>query len=137
MSGEARRRTGGCACGAVRYTVTGLPSPVTLCHCESCRRHAGAPVVAWVTFPLRAVRFEGTAPTIRASSAGVSRGFCGRCGTPISYAHGDHPGWLDLTVCSMDEPADLPPADHTWTEDRLPWMEDIAALPAHRRTRRG
>ena len=49
MSPGEETRAGGCACGAVRYTASGEHSPVTLCHCESCRRHAGAPAVAWVT----------------------------------------------------------------------------------------
>ena len=34
---------GGCLCGAIRYRVTAEPQGRTLCHCESCRRAAGAP----------------------------------------------------------------------------------------------
>jgi hypothetical protein len=32
-------------CGAVRYEAVGDPTAVAHCHCESCRRHSGAPAV--------------------------------------------------------------------------------------------
>ncbi len=35
--------TGGCMCGALRYRVSGAPVLVGICHCETCRRNAGAP----------------------------------------------------------------------------------------------
>ena len=37
-------------CGAVRYEASGDPISVIFCHCESCRRHTGAPVVALAGF---------------------------------------------------------------------------------------
>ena len=41
---------GGCMCGAVRYQVSGKPFWVGHCHCKSCRRHSGAPVVTFAGF---------------------------------------------------------------------------------------
>ena len=38
--------TGHCCCGYVRYRIDGQPSKQTLCHCATCRRASGAPVVA-------------------------------------------------------------------------------------------
>ena len=38
--------TGGCLCGAVRYRANGTPLSTLYCHCDSCRKHTGAPVVA-------------------------------------------------------------------------------------------
>ncbi len=40
--------TGGCMCGAVRYEAIGELLGVGHCHCASCRRHTGAPVVTFV-----------------------------------------------------------------------------------------
>jgi hypothetical protein len=42
---------GGCLCGAVRFVATGEPLNVAWCHCESCRKHSGAPVSVFVAFP--------------------------------------------------------------------------------------
>jgi len=33
---------GGCACGGVRYRVTGRPMFVHACHCKRCQRLSGA-----------------------------------------------------------------------------------------------
>ena len=41
---------GGCLCGAVRFLATGQPKGVYWCHCQSCRRHSGAPVSVFVAF---------------------------------------------------------------------------------------
>ena len=36
-----KKRTGACACGAIRYEVTGEPFLVHNCHCKSCQRLTG------------------------------------------------------------------------------------------------
>jgi hypothetical protein len=93
-------------------------------------------MVAWVTFPEDAVRLVQGSPARWHSSAGVTREFCARCGTPLSYRHEDHAGWVDLTVCSFDQAESFPPADHIWLEHRLAWMQDLDRLPGFPRTRR-
>src|SRR6266700_3061027 len=45
---------GGCLCGAVRFVATGQPESVAWCHCESCRKHSGAPVSVLVAFKCNA-----------------------------------------------------------------------------------
>jgi hypothetical protein len=41
---------GGCLCGAVRFVATGEPESVAWCHCQSCRKHSGAPVSVFAAF---------------------------------------------------------------------------------------
>ena len=50
-------REGGCLCGAVRFTAEGAPKWTSYCHCQSCRRHTGAPVAAYAGFETAKVRF--------------------------------------------------------------------------------
>ena len=130
-----RISTGGCACGALRYEAKGEPSAATLCHCDSCRRAAGAPAVAWVTWPAGDFAWTRGKPAGYRSSPPVSREFCDRCGTPLTYRHDQHGDWVDVTVGSLDAPNATPAVDHTWTADRLEWMADLGHLPVHRGAR--
>ena len=34
--------TGGCQCGAVRYTINREPKQLIICHCTQCQRRYGA-----------------------------------------------------------------------------------------------
>ena len=42
---------GGCLCGAIRYRVDGEVEDSAYCHCRTCQRQSGAPVVAWFALP--------------------------------------------------------------------------------------
>jgi hypothetical protein len=56
---------GGCLCGAVRYEAQGPATQLCFCHCESCRRAAGAPGVPWATF--QAANFKLTKGALAAA----------------------------------------------------------------------
>ena len=45
---EQNTVSGGCLCGAVRFVARGAPIGVAWCHCQSCRKHSGAPVSVFV-----------------------------------------------------------------------------------------
>lgn len=126
---------GGCACGAVRYEVTGPAFNATLCHCVDCRRTSGAPAFAWFSVASAALRWTGAAPARRASSPGVERCLCGRCGTPLTWQRTDVPADIDIATCSLDDPTLAPPQDHTFAAQRLPWVGIDDGLPAYPRTR--
>ena len=79
------KMTGGCMCGAVRYETTGESFKVIHCHCQSCRKHNGAPVVTLAGFNADQVKFIGDERKIYESSPGVGRAFCGKCGTPLTW----------------------------------------------------
>jgi hypothetical protein len=114
---------GGCRCGAVRFTAEGPPLWVAFCHCASCRRATGAPVAAYAGFPAASVRITGETLASFASSPGVRRGFCRRCGTPLSYAGARWPGELHLHLGAFDRPEDLPPTGEAFAQERLPWLQ--------------
>jgi hypothetical protein len=122
---------GRCLCGAIRYRAVGEPTNGTLCHCRTCRRAAAAPVVAWVTFPANGFSFISGKPTQYRSSPEVLRTFCGACGTPLTYAHQALASGVDVTVCSLDDPDQFEPADHTWVSHRLRWLHANDHLPAY------
>jgi hypothetical protein len=123
--------TGGCHCGAVRYEAQGVPFHSTVCHCGDCRRVAGAPVVAWFSVAREGFRVVRGAMRLYASSPQAERGFCGDCGTTLTYAAHALPGEIDVTTASLDDPARLPPADHTQAAFRLPWLVPGDGLPQY------
>ena len=128
---ETRRLEGGCLCGAVRYAVRGEPIVVALCHCNTCRRSAGAPAVAWAMFPLDAYEILRGERAVYASSKGVARGYCARCGTQLSWEGDVLPGRVDVTLASFDDPTALAPTMHIWEKQRLSWLHTTDALPRY------
>jgi len=128
---EVAVAAGGCLCGGTRYELAGEPVAVALCHCGSCRRASGAPAVAWAMFPLDRFWVTRGAPSAFASSPGVERGFCGRCGTPLTFWADFLPGLVDVTVASLDDPARFTPHMHIWESRRLPWLELADTWPRH------
>ncbi len=124
-----RKFTGGCQCGAVRYEVTADPVAVAYCHCSNCRRANAAAGVAWAMFQEEHVHFQGEAPKTYASTEQGMRGFCGNCGTQISFKGEFIPGLIDMTVGSFDDPEALPPTMHIWDCRRPSWVDIGAGLP--------
>ena len=126
---------GGCCCGAVRFETSDQVSNATICHCPTCRRAAGAASVAWYSVAVAGYRITSGSPARFQSSAAVTRTFCGACGTPLTYSREDEPGTIAVTVCSLDEPQRLVPADHTFTRYRLDWDLICDGKPAFAGTR--
>ena len=120
---------GGCVCGAIRYRVRGRPSNTMICHCQTCRRVAASPVVAWATFTKSGFELLQGQPTEFRSSPPVRRSFCGSCGTPLIYARDDSPATLDITTCSLDDPDAFPPTHHSWLSHDPAWVKFGDGLP--------
>jgi hypothetical protein len=120
---------GGCYCRAIRYRIDGAPSSSMICHCQSCRKIAAAPVVAWITVKVSDfVVVKGT-PAQLASSPPVRRTFCSSCGTHLTYAHTKEVETLDITTCSLDHPNAFPPTHHSWVSHDLKWIKFGDGLP--------
>ena len=125
--------TGGCLCRAVRYAITGAPLSVIYCHCESCRKHAGAPVVALAGYKRAQLRYTAGAPQVYASSAGVGRASCGACGTPLTWGGdgGEIGPMVEMLVGTLDRPEDFAPSCHIHYAERLTWFDVADDLPRY------
>lgn len=124
------KRSGGCQCGAVRYSVEGEPQHVALCHCDGCRKSAGAPMVSWAAFAEGDFTLEQGELTAFNSSGNAMRSFCPKCGTGITYRNEEYlPGIVDLQSSTLDDPGALPPGAHIQVAERLHWMEAAHELP--------
>ena len=133
MSGEETKATGGCLCGAVRYEAVGQPLSVIHCHCLSCRRHTGAPVVTLAGYKEDQVRFTAGERRLYESSPGIQRAFCGQCGTPLTWegeGASDVP-LVEIHVSTLDNPDAFVPELHLHHDERIAWFETVDALPRY------
>jgi hypothetical protein len=73
----------------------------------------------------------GATPREFASSPGVLRTFCGRCGTPLTYSNAQRPGEIDVTLGSLNQPGLAVPADHIWMQDAPAWDLPSDGLPRY------
>ncbi|MBO9575189.1 MAG: GFA family protein [Sphingobium sp.] len=125
--------SGRCHCGAIRYEMPEEAIHQALCHCDDCRRHAGAPVVAWAMVPAGGVKIDGT-PQVYASSEHGKRHFCGACGTSLFYTNESMlPGMMDVQTATLDAPEKLPPKAEIQIAERIVWMTPIGDLPQFER----
>jgi hypothetical protein len=126
--------TGGCHCGAIRYEIEGDALTHALCHCVDCRRHAGAPMVAWTMYPSSMVKVTKGHPKTYASSEHGRRQFCGDCGTGLLYVNAQMlPGIVDVQSATYDDPDAVPARIHIQIAERIGWMERAHELPMFQR----
>ena len=125
MSGESAQHGGRCLCGAVSLRADGAPRWIANCHCESCRRAVGAPLATYAGFLAERFAWTGAPPVRFHSSPGVTRTFCGRCGTPLTYQGERWPGEVHVLVGTMDRPENFPPRRDAFVEEKLPWLHLI------------
>src|SRR6266850_2039623 len=96
--------SGHCLCRAIAFSYEGAPNWTLHCHCESCRRATSSPMATWVSVPRNALRFTAGTPAYFASSPGVRRGFCARCGSPLTYENEDAPDEIHLLAGALSDP---------------------------------
>jgi hypothetical protein len=113
---------GRCLCGAVRFAAKGAPKWVLWCHCESCRRHSGAPASVFVAFENDAVSVTQGAIRKYRSSPGTERGFCESCGSTLTCASDRLPTETHFHIGAFDQAKDLKPTGELFADERLPWL---------------
>ncbi|WEZ83212.1 GFA family protein [Rhizobium sp. 32-5/1] len=123
--------SGSCLCKAVRFQISGPIMKTGHCHCESCRRATSSPVTTFLSSAIKHVAFTGAPRRIFASSPGVSRGFCGACGSPLSFETEARPGEIDLYVASLEGAAGVPIEQHWYWNERVDWLTCQDDLPKH------
>lgn len=129
--------TGRCLCGKIAFAYTGAPNWTLHCHCESCRRATSSPVTTWISVPRAGFAFTQGAPRHFASSPGVRRGFCGDCGSPLSYENESMPDEVHLYAASLTDPSEVAPSRHVFAAEQVPWLEILDELPRYATTSRG
>ena len=121
-------RAGGCQCGAVRFRVDGELGRASVCHCRMCQKAFAAPYAALVTMRQEQLVWTRGQRSRFQSSNKVWRGFCGACGTPLTFE------WdtakIDLAVCAFDDAEALAPTAQVRMASALKWTAGVGQLPS-------
>ena len=127
--------TGGCLCGAIRYTVSADTSELRACHCTHCQRASGSggsvnAVIPHASFTLiqgRPKRYTDKADSGRT----LYRYFCGDCGSPL-YSHRETaPQILALRAGTLDDSSAMKITSNIWTRSARPWSYIDPATECH------
>jgi hypothetical protein len=121
--GVAMSETGGCQCGAVRFRLAGF-GRASICHCRMCQKAFGSFFGPLVT--AKGLEWTRGAPARFESSNVVTRGFCAKCGTPLTY---EYDGGVDVAIGALDDPKKAPPAIQVNPADMLPFFDRLHMLP--------
>lgn len=125
--------SGGCLCGAVRYTCTAEPMMSGHCHCEDCRRTSGTGHCSHMGAPEGAVTLTGeTRGYTRAANSGnlVTRHFCPTCGSAIYSVNAAMPGMMFLRASSLDDLEVFKPQLHVFVSRAASWDKPGEGMPA-------
>ncbi len=118
--------TGGCQCGAVRYRIEGGLGRASICHCRMCQKAFGGPFGPLVSARIAELTWTRGERKRFASSNKIQRGFCGDCGTPLTFEYaGD---WIDVSIGSLDDPSVAVPTVQLERGARMRWTDDIPSL---------
>ena len=123
-TGKTTTWTGGCQCGAVRFRV-GTLGRATVCHCRMCQKATSG--IAGVFVVGSDIVWTRGAPKYFRSSNKVKRGFCGDCGTPLTFEMDT--GGIDMSIAAFDRAAEIAPVLQLSSEARLPWADTLPRLP--------
>jgi hypothetical protein len=124
--------TGGCACGAIRYEISGEPVATVDCQCRQCQRQTGAGHASYLTFSGAVQKVDGEAKAWEVVGDGgtvKSCAFCATCGSPVYITFPANPDIIAVRAGSLDDPSRYEPQFVTWHAAAHVWDHLDPALP--------
>jgi hypothetical protein len=124
MTGNTKRYTGGCLCGALRYEAEGEPLYAGHCYCADCRKASGSGFIPFIGFASSAVRLRGETrqSTSKAANGGDAvRNFCARCSSLVFGGEVGKSDAFTIYAGSLDDPSSFHPTIAIFTRNRPPW----------------
>ena len=113
-------RTGGCLCGAVRFTAR-LPEPaIQACHCRQCQIWTGGGPLFTVRVEDMEITGTGAIAAYHASDWG-ERAFCRTCGTTLYWRMQGHPP-RSVAAGVLDDQSGLTVTEEIFVDHRPGWL---------------
>lgn len=123
---------GGCACGAIRYEISGEPIFSNDCQCLDCQHESGTGHGSHLSFRREGVKLQGKATLwdMVADSGNVkTRAFCPTCGSPVYMTFAAMPDVFTVRAASLDDPGRYKPDAVTYGSRGHAWDYLDPALP--------
>ncbi len=115
---------GSCLCGAIRYEVDRLDSPIQHCSCQSCRKAHAAAFNTGAAVLQEHFRWLLGEELLRSyeSSPGKRRHFCSNCGSQL-IAERQGYARLILRVATLGDDPGVQPQSQIWKSHEVPWLD--------------
>jgi hypothetical protein len=124
------KRSGGCLCGGVRYSVAGQLRPVVYCHCGQCKKTSGSYVAATACDEVEFKLDRDTSLRWFASSSNAERGFCDTCGSSLFWKPNGS-GHMSIFAGTLDSDVGLTARAHIYVENKADYLVIGDGLPQH------
>ncbi len=113
--------TGGCQCGAVRYSIGDPLPPAYACHCGECKKQSASAFSMSIPMTYDVLTVTGS-PEVFETTAHSGKQkhnyFCGDCGTRLWHSGSNPPMAITLKVGTLDGSADIAPVGHLWVSKK-------------------
>ncbi len=126
---------GGCLCGKVRYSASGDPVFVGVCHCRDCQKFTGSAFAVVIGVRKPAFSLQGKVTTYSKTGdtgKSIERQFCPECGSSIADEADALPGIVMISTGTLDDPSWVKPAMQIYCDSAQPWVQlggDMRAFP--------
>ena len=123
---------GGCACGAIRYEISGEPLFENHCQCRDCQHKSGTGHGSYLTFASAGAEVRGEAARwdLVGDSGNVkTRAFCPTCGSPVYITYAANHDVITVHAASLDDPGRFNPQAVTYGIRGYEWDRLDPALP--------
>ena len=125
--------TGGCQCGAVRFSIDAEPITQRACWCRDCQYWASGNAAVNAVFPRAAFSMTGKTAEYASDAASgnaMRRKFCPVCATPLTSETDARPHLVVIRAGTLDTPLSGPEVT-IWTASAPPWGHIDPDLPTY------
>ncbi len=131
----ARSVSGGCFCGAVRFTFDHLPIATRVCWCRDCQYLASGNASVNAVFRVEGFTSTGAVSEfVSPADSGntMRRRFCPQCGTPLFSQSSARPHLIVVRTGALDDPELARPDGVIWSASAPSWgmvLSDLERCP--------
>ncbi|MEW6639692.1 MAG: GFA family protein [Pseudomonadota bacterium] len=112
---------GGCRCGRLRFSVTGVPMMTMACHCTGCQRMTASAFSLSALYPSAAFAVTAGEPVIGGLHGPARHFFCAYCMSWVFTRPEGMDDFVNVRATMLDDARSYRPFIETYTCEKLPW----------------